>query len=189
MQSEVDAYLADLTRRLPAGPLRRRFLEEARAHIDDAGLEAFGPVGVVAARMRGELARTVDRLAPRAVFALVALFAAPLYVIPENTLPAAPWAETPAQLAWKVTAANWAFALAVALGFVAVVAWGGVRRAALFAAVAALAASAVVALPLAWQWPVGSGAIAGAVAAARLALVVAAAVAVGMRETVCAPRR
>src|SRR5829696_1573205 len=129
MSSGVEQYLAELKSRLPAGPLRRRFLAEAQAHIDDGGLEAFGPVEVVAARMRAELARTADRLAPRAVLALVAVFVLPLYVIPENTLPAATWAETPAQLAWKVTAADWAFAVAAAVALLAVVAWGTLRRA------------------------------------------------------------
>jgi len=189
MRDEVSVYLDELKRRLPRTPLRARFLQEARDHIEDGGLDAFGPVDVVAARMRRELARRTDRLATRAVLALVALYVLPFYVIPENTLPPAPWDTMPAQLAWKVTAAEVAFAAAAALALLAVAAAGVVRRIALFAAAGALALSAIVAAPLAWEWPVGSGASAAAVAAGRIAVVLAVGAAIVTREAACAQRR
>jgi hypothetical protein len=189
MRDEVSAYLDELRRRLPATPLRRRFLEEARDHIEDCGLAAFGPVDIVATRIRREIARETDRRATLAVLVLVAVYVLPFYVIPENTLPPAPWDTMPAHLAWKVTAAEAAFAAAAAIALLAVAAAGALRRLALFGAVGALAVSALVALPLAWQWPVGSGAAAAALAAGRIALVLAVAGAVAAREVACAPRR
>jgi hypothetical protein len=188
MRDEVSAYLEELRRRLPA-TLRRRFLQEARDHIEDGGLDAFGPLDEVASRMRRELARETDRLATRGILRLVAVYVIPLYVIPENTLPPAPWDTMPSHLAWKVTAAEAAFAAAAAIALLAVAAVGALRRFALFGAVGALAASALVALPLAWQWPVGSGFAAGALAAGRIALALAVACTVYAREVACAQRR
>jgi hypothetical protein len=189
MRDEVNAYLDELRRRLPPVPLRRRFLEEARAHIEDGGLEAFGPLDVVAPRIRSELARRTDRLATGATLVLVALYVVPLYLVPENTLPPAPWETTPAHLAWKVTAAEAAFAAAVATALLAVAAVGALRRLALFGTVIAVSVSGFIAAPLAWQWPVGSGATAAALAAVRLALAAALAAVVVTREVACAQRR
>jgi hypothetical protein len=188
MRDEVNAYLEELRGRLPATPPRRRFLQEARDHIEDGGLEAFGPVDVVAARMRRELACQTDRLATRGVLVLVALYVLPFYVIPENTLPPAPWDTMPAHLAWKVTAAEAAFAAAAAIALLAVAAARALRRIALFGAVGALAVSAFIAAPLAWEWPVGSGAAAAALAVARITLVLMVAGAVAAREVACAER-
>jgi hypothetical protein len=189
MRDEVSDYLDELRRRLPRVPLRRRFLQEARAHIEDGGLEAFGPLDVVAPRIRRELAHRTDRLATRATLVLIALYVVPLYVIPENTLPPAPWDTTPAHLAWKVTAAEAAFAAAAATALLAVAAAGAIRRLALFGTVVAVSVSGFAAAPLAWQWPVGSGATAAALAAARLVLVAAVAAVVVTREVACAQRR
>jgi hypothetical protein len=188
MQDEVSSYLKELQRRLPPVPLRGRFLEEARDHIEDGGLEAFGPVDVVARRMRRELARATDRLATRILVVVVALYLLPLYVIPENTLPPAPWTEMPGELAWKLGLAEAAFVGAVANALFALVVRGALRRGALYTAVVSLGVSAAVTVPLAWQWPVGSGALAACLAAMRVALVFAAAAVVAMREVACAQR-
>jgi hypothetical protein len=188
MQDEVSRYLDELRRRLPPVPMRNRFLEEARDHIEDGGLEAFGPVDVVARRMRRELARATDRLATRILVVLVALYLLPLYVIPENTLPPAPWTEMPGELAWKLGLAEAAFVGAVANALFALVVRGALRRGALYTAVVSLGVSAAATVPLVWQWPVGSDALAAGLAAMRVALVLAAAAAVAMREVACAQR-
>jgi hypothetical protein len=53
----------------------------------------------------------------------------PLYGIPENTLPPAPWDERPAHLTWKLYVSVSAFAIAVPLALFAVVAaWLRLRR-------------------------------------------------------------
>ncbi len=110
----IDAYLAELERRL-SWTGRRRALPEVKEHLRDAAsrhceagaspFEAeeaatrdFGPPGEVARRVDGELAVRETRLA--SVLALVATltFVFPLYVIPENTLPPASWAEVPADI-------------------------------------------------------------------------------------------
>jgi hypothetical protein len=71
---------------------------------------------------------------------VVALFVLPLYGIPENTLPPAPWTERPDYLTWKlyVAEAAWVVALGAAAAAV-LLAWSRFPRAAL----AALASSAI----------------------------------------------
>jgi hypothetical protein len=103
----IDAYLAALGSRLPVLG-RRRTLAEAREHLRDsaarhqaaglqpdaaeqAAVESFGDVEVVAARFAAEAAVLETRIANAVALLAVALFVVPLYVVPENTLPPAQW--------------------------------------------------------------------------------------------------
>jgi hypothetical protein len=106
----IESYLAGLERRLPRYR-RRRVLSEVEEHLRDsadrhrdelapeeaeaAAVADFGPVELVARRLRAEVAVGETRLASAAAFGAVLLFVFPLYVVPENTLPPAPWAEKP----------------------------------------------------------------------------------------------
>lgn len=111
----IDAYLVALERLLPrfAG---RRAVAEVREHLRDtaaeqsaAGLspldaevaatQAFGAVDEVARRLGAELAVHESRFACVLALGATALFVFPLYVVPENTLPPAPWAEKPSDIA------------------------------------------------------------------------------------------
>jgi hypothetical protein len=161
----IEAYLRELGGRLPL-LRRRRFLAEAEAHLRDAAgrhereglppadaerraVEEFGPADVVAARLAVEAAAPAGRLAALLVLAAAVLFVVPLYGIPENTLPPAPWAEVPGALVWKrdLSAALWLAAVALA-------SIGLARRLleASAAALACLAASAVLGAVLAIEW-------------------------------------
>ena len=80
----------------------------------------------------------------------------PLYGIPENTLPPAPWDERPAHLTWKLYVSVGAFAIAVPFALIAVAAaWLRLRRTTLVALTLAggsLVVSAVVGAVGAVQW-------------------------------------
>ena len=107
----IDAYLVALRRLLP--PYARfRALPETREHLRDAAARhraagisptdpevaataEFGEVEDVARRLRSELAVRETRVAALLAVAAVAFFVFPLYVVPENSLPPAPWAEMP----------------------------------------------------------------------------------------------
>jgi hypothetical protein len=137
--SPIDAYLAELRRRLsPATILRWRFLDETESHLRDAAasfeqggmapdeaehnaIERFGPAHLVARDLAGELA--VRSLFQAALVTLVCLvlFVVPLYGIPENTFPPAPWpeGEMPGHLEWKRDAVLGLFAGAATLTSVA----------------------------------------------------------------------
>jgi hypothetical protein len=121
-----ERYVRELERRLPfALGLRRRAIFEVREHLREGGDEAlarFGPVEDVAGELAQELrARAVAR-ASWFVPVIVVAFVFPFYVLPENTLPPAPWNVKPEYLAWKQQVAVGAFLVAVALAFVAFVA-------------------------------------------------------------------
>lgn len=107
----IDVYLAALERALPR-VARRRALREVRDHLRDsaarnraagasefdaegAATREFGPVAEVARRLSAELAVRETRIAAVLVLGAVAFFVFPLYVVPENSLPPAPWAEKP----------------------------------------------------------------------------------------------
>jgi hypothetical protein len=111
----IDAYLVALGRLLPR-IARLRVLPEVREHLRDAaaaqrasGLSpldaevaatrAFGAVEDVARRLGAELAHRESRLAGLLAFATTVFFVFPLYVVPENTLPPAPWSEKPRDIA------------------------------------------------------------------------------------------
>jgi hypothetical protein len=105
----IDAYLAVLGSKVPwLG--RRRALAEAREHLRDsaarhradglqpdaaeeAAVDGFGDVEVVADRFAAEAAVLETRTATAVALLAVALFVFPLYVVPENTLPPAQWGD------------------------------------------------------------------------------------------------
>ena len=106
----IDAYLAALGSKLPLLG-RRRALAEAREHLRDsaerhraigleadaaeeAAVEGFGDVEMVAGRFAAEAAVLETRIATAVAFMAVAFFVFPLYVVPENTLPPARWGNT-----------------------------------------------------------------------------------------------
>ncbi len=111
----IDAYLAELEQRLPR-TARLRALPEIREHLRDAAgrhraagrspfdaeaaaTSEFGPVADVARRFGSELAVRETRVASVLSLGAVGFFIFPLYVIPENTLPPAPWLEKPRDIA------------------------------------------------------------------------------------------
>ena len=110
----IDAYLRQLRALLPA-TRRERFLTEAEAHLRDAaaafeadGLERgaaetrataeFGEPVAIAARVARETAPVAVRRAGGVALVALAALLVPLYGIPENQLPPAPWASRPGHL-------------------------------------------------------------------------------------------
>jgi hypothetical protein len=152
----IEQVLAELERELAAvgvrGRLRKRILAESEDHLrsDPEAVDRFGPPRRVAV----EAARVAHpRMLLRSVLAyaaVVALFVLPLYGIPENTLPPAPWSERPDYLSWKLYVAEVAWVLALgAAAAAALLAWARLPRAGL----AALFCSAI---PLALAAGIGS---------------------------------
>jgi hypothetical protein len=158
----IEQALAALERELAAvgirGRLRQRILAESEDHLrsDSEAVDRFGPPRRVAV----EAARVAH---PRMLFrsvlayaAVVALFVLPLYGIPENTLPPAPWSERPDYLTWKLYVAEVAWVLALGAAAAAVLlAWARVPRAALAAlscSAITLAVAAGIGLVGAVQW-------------------------------------
>jgi hypothetical protein len=161
----IERYLRELAEALP--PLRRRrVLAEVEAHLADAAaryeaagryrgeaeelaVAEFGPADVVARRLTAELAHRASRPAAALVLAAAVLFVVPLYGLPENTLPPAPWEELPAALEWKrdLAVALWLVAVGLAaLGLL-------LRRPVLsVAALVCVAGSAVLSAVLAVDW-------------------------------------
>lgn len=196
----IDAYLAELGQRLPRSA-RRRILAEAQEHLRDsaarhsaAGLVShtaeaaavadFGPVEVVARRLAAEGAVRETRIATIVALGAVAFFVFPLYVVPENTLPPAPWAEMPRDLAvlQPVSVVLWlvACALAAASTLLAWTRWAHFAAPALVTVSAAIAGSSIVAAALAVRWfavtpATPNWALAGALAGGCLFACVAAA--------------
>jgi hypothetical protein len=163
----IDGYVRDLAGRLPR-LRRRRLVLEAEAHLRDAaerhrsdGADAdeserlavrdFGPAHIVAARLAAETGEWAERRVALLVLAAVLLFVVPLYGIPENTLPAAPWTTMPETLAWlrDTTILLWLAAVVLA-------ALGAAARSSLASAAAlvAIACSGVLAAILAVRWEV-----------------------------------
>ena len=164
----IDSYLTELAVELDfhgVGNRRAaRILAEARDHLlelavehgEEEAVERFGPARQLAAEA-ARAARPVVLFRSTLVFAAaLALFVLPLYGIPENTLPPAPWDERPAQLTWKLYVSVGAFGVAVPLALLAVAAaWLRLRRTTLVAltlAGSALAVSAAVGAVGAVQW-------------------------------------
>ena len=128
----IDAYLAELRRLLPA-TRRGRFLREAEDHLRDAaqafvtdGLDPeaaaaravgdFGSAGEIALRLRRETAPVAVRWAAGVALLGLGLLFLPLYAVPENLLPPAPWDERPGYLGvlLGVALSGWLAALALA---------------------------------------------------------------------------
>jgi len=159
----IDAYLRQLEQSLPRSA-RPRALPEIREHLRDGAarheaagntpLEAevaatrdFGPVEDVARRLGVELAVRETRVAALAALAATAFFVFPLYVVPENTLPPATWAEKPSDIALLQDVSVGFWILACVLTLVgAAVAWTRVSR---LAAPLALCAAVAIAASLA----------------------------------------
>ena len=167
-RSLIDRFLVDLRAQLAfygvRGPRAERAVAEARDHLlelaaedgDEEAVRRFGspePIAVEIARARGPVALFRSALV---FLAAVALFVLPLYGIPENTLPPAPWDERPDYLTWKLYVAGAAFGLSFAAALVAVAAawrkWRRVTLGALAIAGSALAVSVVVGAIGAVQW-------------------------------------
>ena len=194
----IDSYLTELAVELDfhgVGSRRAaRILAEARDHLlelavehgEEEAVERFGSARQLAAEA-ARASRPVILLRSTLVFAAaIALFVLPLYAIPENTLPPAPWDERPAHLTWKLYVSVGAFAVAVPLALVAIAAaWLRRRRTTLVAltlAGSSLTVSAAVGVVAAVQWAqavpgsgttlllsLGTTAFLGTVAAASLA--------------------
>jgi hypothetical protein len=102
---ERERFLQELERRLPfALGARRRVLAEVREHLRDGGEESlrrFGSVDQLATELNRELRMRAAARASWLAPLLVVAFLVPFYVVPENTLPAAPWSVKPHYLAWK----------------------------------------------------------------------------------------
>jgi HAAS len=170
----IDAYLAELRRRLPS-TRRKRLLREAEDHLRDlarerirtegvdpaaaeaAAVEAFGRVDDVADRFAREAAPVAVRRA--AVVATVGLagLIVPLYGVPENLLPPAPWIDRPAVLdvLVGVTEAAWLGAAVVALLALTASAAGRARLATTLllgaGTVGAASLAAAIATTVAWR--------------------------------------
>jgi hypothetical protein len=118
-----DRYVRELEQRLPfALGLRGRAISEVREHLREGGEEAlarFGPLEEVAAELAQELRPRAVARASWLVSAIVVAFVFPFYVLPENTLPPAPWNVKPEYLAWKQHVALGAFLVAFGLAFFA----------------------------------------------------------------------
>jgi hypothetical protein len=165
---------------------RDHLLELAAEHGEEEAVERFGPARELAVEA-ARAARPVVLFRSTLVFAAaLALFVLPLYGIPENTLPPAPWDDRPAHLTWKLYVSVGAFAIAVPFALIAVAAaWLRLRRTTLVALTLAggsFVVSAVIGAIGAVQWAQavpGSGttlilslattALLGSVAAASLA--------------------
>lgn len=168
----IDAYLAELERLLPR-IARRRLLAEAREHLRDsasrhverglarhvaeaAAVTNFGSADVVARRLAAEGAIRETRIATLIALGAVVLFVFPLYVVPENTLPPATWAEKPDDLAvvQSVSVVLWlvASALAAASTGLAWTRWSRFAAPTLIAACAAVSGSTIVAAVFAVRW-------------------------------------
>ena len=195
----IDAYLAALERSLPRIS-RRRVLAEAQEHLRDsaathraAGLslpaaeaaaaDDFGPVEIVARRLAAERAVRDTRISTLVALGAVAFFVFPLYVVPENSLPPAPWVEKPRDIfvLQLVGVAIWlaAGALAAASAAVAWTRWSHLAAPVLVTASAAIAcASAIVAAigarwvsltPSTPNWPLAAGLALGCLLASAAA--------------------
>jgi hypothetical protein len=164
----IEHYLFDLRMQLAFYGVRRRRAEravaEARDHLTELAAEhgpeeavdRFGPAHSLAI----EIARTEQPVAlfrcALVLLGAVALFVLPLYGIPENTLPPAPWVERPDYLTWKLNVAVGAFGIALAAATLAVAAawlrWRRVTLVVLAFAGVSLAVSAGIGTIGAVQW-------------------------------------
>jgi hypothetical protein len=164
----IERYLVDLRAQLAFyGVPRRgaaRVLAESRDHLIELAAEE-GEHGAVARfgppqRIAVEVARAVQPVvlfrSTLVFLGALALFVLPLYAIPENTLPPAPWDERPEYLTWKLYVSLGAFGVAVPAALIAVAAaWRRRRRIALASlslAGTSLAVSAAVGAIGAVQW-------------------------------------
>ena len=168
----IERYLTRLAALLPE-TRRRRFLREAEEHLRDAAagyeargfdrdaaeaaaVEAFGPPETVARAFAAEAAVHSTRRAAGIAVVMLAALVLPLYAVPENTLPPAPWLEKPTHLAVQQTLAMGLYAAALLLAAAGATAactrWTRAAAPLLAGAAVAGASAAVVAAALAVQW-------------------------------------
>jgi HAAS domain-containing protein len=164
----IDHYVNELSAQLAHHGIRgrraARLCAEARDHLlelaealgDEEAIARFGPPGTLAIEA-ARVVHPVMLLRSTLVFlAALVLFVLPLYAIPENTLPPAPWDARPDYLTWKLYVSDGAFAIAVLAALVALAAaWRHRRRTTLVALTAAggsLAASAAIGAIGTVQW-------------------------------------
>lgn len=190
----LDELAAELARRGIRGRRAARLRAEARDHLlelsadhgEEEAIARFGPPQALAVEA-ARAAHPLMLLRSALVFmAALPLFVLPLYAIPENTLPPAPWDARPDYLTWKLYVSDGAFGIAVLAALVAVAAaWRRRRRTTLVALTVAgssLAASVAIGAIGAIQWAqavpgagttlalsLGTSAFLGSVAAASLA--------------------
>ena len=164
----IERYLLDLAAQLAfyGVPRRRvkRVVAESRDHLIELAAEEdehravarFGPPQTIALEVARAVQPVVLFRSTLVFLGALALFVLPLYAIPENTLPPAPWNERPEYLTWKLYVSLGAFGVALPAALIAVAAaWRRRRRVALASlslAGAALAVSAVVGAIVAVQW-------------------------------------
>jgi uncharacterized membrane protein YkvA (DUF1232 family) len=165
----IEAYLAELRRRLPSTG-SRRFLAEVEAHLRDAtgaqlaqgidraeaeaqAIEAFGPADVVAARMWRETVPIAVRRASGVALLALGLLVLPLYLVPENLLPPAPWEQRPGYLGVLLVTALATWIVASVLAVMAFVAPGayGAYALVLAAGLALVSGAAGLAAGVAWH--------------------------------------
>jgi hypothetical protein len=164
----IERYLLDLRAQLAfyGVPRRRaqRVVAESRDHLIELAAEEdehsavarFGSPQRIALEVARAMQPVVLFRSTLVFVGALALFVLPLYVIPENTLPPAPWDERPDYLTWKLYVSLGAFGVALPAALIAVTAaWRRRRRIALASlslAGAALAVSAAVGAIGAVQW-------------------------------------
>ena len=180
----IEGYLDELGRALRRERVsdrrRRRLLAEVEDHLrsDPDALSTFGDPEDLARQVAAVEQPRRARRWSIALAGTVLLFVAPLYAIPENTLPPAPPQGLPASIEWKL---DWALALycaALAFAVLAVaVSWIRPRLARwpAWLAVGALAASVALAVTAAAEWPVGGSIAVASVVPVAVVLVVLAA--------------
>ena len=164
----IERYLLDLAAQLAfhGVPRRRaaRVVTESRDHLIELAAEEgehgavarFGPPQKIAVDVARAVQPVVLFRSTLVFLVALALFVLPLYAIPENTLPPAPWDERPGYLTWKLYVSLVAFGVALPAALIAVAAaW---RRRRLIALVSlslagtSLAVSAAVGAIVAVQW-------------------------------------
>ncbi len=148
-RAEVREHLRDAADRYEARGL-------SRADAERAAVSDFGPVDEIGRRLGFELAVRETRVAAALAVCATVFFVFPLYVVPENTLPPAPWLEKPRDIVvlQLVMVALWVAAGVLALAATAV-AWTRLSKLAapvLSAALVALAGSLVAGIVLTVRW-------------------------------------
>jgi hypothetical protein len=164
----IEPYLVELSAQLAFHGVRgrraARVVSESRDHLlelaaeegEDVAVARFGPSQQIAAGVARAVQPVVLFRSSLVFLGALALFVMPLYGIPENTLPPAPWDERPGYLTWKLYVSGGAFGFALLAAMIAVAAaWRRWRAAALVAlgiAGCAFGVSAVIGTILAVQW-------------------------------------
>jgi hypothetical protein len=189
----LDALEQALRRHRVPARRRRRFLAEAADHIacDPEAVTAFGDPDRLAQQVAAVEQPRRIRVLSLVLVGTILTFMAPLYVIPENTLPPAPPEGLPAAVQWKLDRAVTLYLAALALVAVAVaVSWIRPRLAKwpAWLAVGALAASAAFGSAAAVEWPVGGSLAVASVVPTAVALVCLAALATARLASAAWPR-